>query len=147
MHAMMHIAFGVSWTWVEIYFGVFTNFVSNNFVYNMGDFILGSWHLLILLLAILLVTFEPVKWRDLFIFLDLLLLSNAWCLCMLNSIFLLIFLNGIDFLCFLLVLLCLFFFLGSLFGNYGNIFSNFWVFFLKLHQKCKICNFFLVAIT
>jgi len=91
----------------------------------MGDFILGSWHLLILLLAILFVAFQLVKWRDLFIFLDLLLLSNAWCLCMLNSIFLFNFLNGIDFLCFLFVLLCVFFVFCFVVWKLWQYFSKF----------------------
>jgi hypothetical protein len=76
------------------------------------DFILGSQ--LVLILAILFTTFQLVKWRDLLIFLDLLLLLDAQCFCMLNSILLVTFLNGIDFLCFLLVLLLLCFFFSSL---------------------------------
>ncbi len=44
---------------------------------------------------------------------------------MFNSIFLVAFLDGIDFLCFFLVLLLCFFFLILLFGNYDKIFQNF----------------------
>jgi hypothetical protein len=72
---------------LNFYFGVSIGFDSSNSIYNMGDFILESWHLLVLLLAILFATFQLVKWRDLLTFLNLLLVLDAQCFCMLNFIF------------------------------------------------------------
>jgi hypothetical protein len=52
------------------------------------------------------------------------------------------FLDGIDFLCFLLVLLLsIFFFSVLLFGNYDKIIQNFGN-FSNLHQKYEFLNFF-----
>jgi hypothetical protein len=106
----------------------------------MGDFILESWYLLILLLAILFVTFQLVKWRDLFLFLDLLLYQMHGAFECSILFFYLTFFNGIDFLCFLSVLLCvcLFLFLETM-----AMFFKILTMFLKLHQKYEILQFFL----
>jgi hypothetical protein len=82
----------------------------------MEDFILGSWHLVILLITILFVTFQLVKWRDLLIFWTYYLYKmHSAFVCV--FFFWVTFFNKINFLCFLLMLL--------LFGNYDKKIQNF----------------------
>jgi hypothetical protein len=97
----------------------------------MGDFILGYWHLLILLLAIFFCNIPTCQMEGpIYLFGPTIFIK---CMVPLYAqfYFCLTFLNGIDFLCFLSV----FFFL---FGNYGNF-----DFFLKLHKKYEKLQFFL----
>jgi hypothetical protein len=119
----------------KFYFGVLASFIFNNYIWNMGDFILGSWHLLVLLLTILITSFQLVKWKD------LLHLSDAQCLCMLYVFILYNFLQWNWFFMFPFSVVVFFLFQFCCLETMVKLF-NILEFFSNLHQKYEILNFF-----